>query len=1189
MGNVKFTPAQQNAIDVRNGNILVSAAAGSGKTAVLTQRVISLLTGETPVDADRLVIVTFTVAAAVEMKQRIEKKLAELLEQDPENALLQTQQTLLSRAHISTVHSLCSELIREHFEQLGLPSVFRVAEENELSVIKRELLDQVMEQCYEQNQPEFLHLCDRLAGKDDSRITEMVLKLYDYIRCYPEPLSLLSRFEKDYEKTAPVLETDWGKEVFSETMSYFHKAEQSLLLALEQMAGEEQVKKQYGPAFEQDLDQLRLAMQSLKEKDWDRAVSVLRHWDKKRLNAVRGYEDKAFLEVLKQHRKDADDLIGIVRGKYLVTTQAEYEEDLEEIHQVLVPLFSLVRLFYEQMEEEKAARGILDFGDLEHFAFKLLVVHKEGSYQKTSVAKELAEFYEEIMVDECQDINLIQNLIFWALSKGKDTIEDAGDAVLTSSENLFMVGDVKQSIYRFRNAVPSLFIRRSHLFPDYSGDPDQKGNCARILLQNNFRSRKEVTEAVNFFFSHAMSEGLGEMEYGPQEELVASAAFSSLTSGAKAKAELHILSLEQDEEEEKQEKIDAEASYIASLIEKMVVSGYPVQDGGQMRPCRYQDFCILLRAQKGKAQKYVEKLKEAKINCYADMSTGYFNSFEIAVMLDLLRVIDNPLLDIPLFSVLLSPMFGFTADDMAAIRLVDKKAPLYLNLQVMAQQGNMQCLEFLETLSRLRSQALILPTQRLIQKIYDETGFVFVVESMVSGEQKRANLRLLLSYAENYEAIGYRGLSGFIHFIDRAIERGEDFSCANTVSEKADVVRVMSIHGSKGLEFPICIIGDLGKQFNLQEITQSYLFHSNEGFGMNIRRPEQHKEYSNLPLEAIRLVSRREILSEEMRTLYVAMTRAKEKLILVGTCADPEKLAAKYAKSPADAFSLVRQKSYLQWMISVLGQSKQLAEAFPNLELSGKEESPYEIICGSALKGEGDQVEEIAFESVPDEAILKQLRSSIEYQYPYEELSQLPAKVTVTKLAKEKQGQETELLDDLVLEDTETFTGAQKGTILHHFMQYADFTAAKQDLEEEIQRLVEQSFLTGKEAEQLNRKKIQAFFRSSLFQRIQQAPAVYREYAFLYEITAFQVEEEISSDFAQEKILMQGIADMVIEEEDGVVIIDYKTDYLKEPEAFLERYGEQLRIYREALGAYFDLPVKECILYSLYLEREISV
>lgn len=1184
MGEVKFTPAQQDAIDVRDGNILVSAAAGSGKTAVLTQRVIGLLTGDSPVDADRLVIVTFTVAAAVEMKQRIEKKLSALLEEQPENQLLQTQQTLLSRAHISTVHSLCSELVRDHFEQLGLPASFRVAEENELGVIKSDLLDEVMEQCYGEQDPDFVGLCDRFAGKDDRRITGMVMDAYNFIRSYPYPLSMLDRFEALYRDTRPFLETQWGKELFAVSVQSLQEAKALLTGALERMAGDDKVAKQYQPAFSQDLEQVCLVLRCLEEGDWDRAVSVLRHWEKKRLGSVRGYEDKEFLDSLKGMRAESETLTASLRDRYLIATEAEYRQDLEELSQTAKPLFQLVRRFYHRMEEEKLSRGILDFSDLEHNALRLLVEHRDGSYRKTAAALELSQFYEEIMVDECQDINLVQNLIFWAISKGSGQIPDQGDEVLTDSKNLFLVGDVKQSIYRFRNAVPTLFVRRGTLFPTYSPQSHTPGSCGKISLQNNFRSRTQVTDGVNFFFSRVMTGQLGEVDYGEQEALVPSASFVECSQ---AGAELHLLSSAQQPEEDKQEKTDLEAAYVASLIEKMVLSGYPVQEGDHLRPCRYRDFCILLRAKKGKTERYVEKLKEAKINCYADMSTGYFDSFEISVMLDLLRVIDNPLLDIPLFSVLVSPMFGFTADDAAAIRLVDKKAPLYLNLQSLAEAGDIKCGEFLATLSLLRQQALILPTQRLIQKIYDETGFVFVVESMVSGDQKRANLRLLLSYAESYESIGYRGLSGFIHFIDRAIERGEDFSCANTVSEKADVVRVMSIHGSKGLEFPICIVADLGKNFNLTDVNKNYLFHPEAGFGMTIRHPEEHKEYSNLPLEAIRLCSRRETLSEEMRTLYVAMTRAKEKLILVGSCPDPEKLAARCRTGRLEPFFLLRQRSYLEWLVSAMAGGRQMAEAFPQLALAGKEELPFDIFCPQAQAGEEAEAEEILFTALPDPEILRKLEASIQYQYPYEELSRLPAKVTVTKIAKERQGDQTQELEELSLDDSGALTGAQRGTILHSFMQYADFTAAQQDLEGEIRRLIGEGYLTQREGEALNRKKIRAFFRSRLFERMQKADRLYREYAFLYEIPAGEVQPELSAGFAEEKVLMQGIADMVMEEPDGIVIVDYKTDRLPDPAQILEKYADQLRIYRQALGEYFDLPVKECLIYSLYLEKEI--
>lgn len=1199
MAQIQFTKHQQQAIFVRGGNVLVSAAAGSGKTAVLTERVAQLLTGENPIPADRLVIVTFTLAAAVEMKQRIEKKIADLVEEQPENELLQSQQTLLSKAKICTIHSLCNELIKDHFQVLGLPASYRLAEENELKILKNEVLEQVLEEYYAGQEPSFLELADYFSDKDDRKLTEILLSVYDFIRSYPFPLSCLERFLKLYQSGCPFIETIWGKTILSQAQEDLNRAGFYLRKALEEAAKDQLVLEKYRPMLESDLDTVKLVSRKLEEHDWDHAVTSLRSYAPKRIAVIRGYGDKEFLSEIQSLRKSGTEILKKLKEQYLIATDEEYLEDLSVLVPCLETLFLVEKTFYHRLEEEKLARNVLDFSDLEHYALKLLVKQELEDYHKTQIALELSEFYEEIMVDECQDINQVQNLIFWALSKGKEKAPVGSDLLLTESTDLFMVGDVKQSIYRFRNAMPSLFIRRKQLFPLYLPEEHSTDSCAKILLQQNFRSRTEVTDTVNEVFSRLMSEQLGEICYDHGEELVPAASYQPMSG---CQTELHLLDVSsqiasEDESEHSDDKLGTEAKYIAGLIQKMIRDGYQVQDkNGNVRPCRYRDFCILLRAKKGKLDQYVEKMKEYEIQCYADASNGYFDSFEISVMLNLLRVIDNPLLDIPLFSVMLSPMFGFTSDEAAEIRLKSKKEPLYLGVQRLADEGNIKCSEFLAVLNYLREQAVVVSSDKLIQKIYDQTGFLFVVESMVSGEQKRANLRLLLSYAESYESAGYRGLSGFIRFIDKAIERDEDFNCANTVSEKADVVRVMSIHGSKGLEFPICILADYAKGFNLQDLRKNYLLHGEYGFGMNVRKPESFQEYSNLPFEAIKLISKREMLSEEMRTLYVAMTRAKEKLILVASQDKLEKTVQKIVSEMssfggANSFSLSRQKSYLEWTLSALWDCEDLFKLFADCYPKGFQgrKSSVQCILANCEEQESSQPEEPVFTAKPDSEILRKLEKSMRFHYPYEELSNLPAKVTATQMAKAKQGEIYGMLEPLTLSGNSEMTGAQRGTILHSFMQYADFRSATQNLEAEISRLVKENYLSETEAKALNRKKVAAFLDSPLLKRMMNCENLYREYAFLYEIDACQVDESISDDFREEKVLMQGIADTVFEEEDGMVIVDYKTDRIYHEDEFVQKYGNQLRIYKEALSRYFKKPIKECCIYSLYLEKEISV
>lgn len=1184
MADMRFTPAQQDAIFAGRGNLLVSAAAGSGKTAVLTQRVIEMLTGKDPVPADRLVVVTFTVAAAAELRQRIEEKLSALIEEDPENSLLQSQYTLLGKARISTIHALCNELIRDHFDKLELPLHYRLVDSNELSVLEQEVLEEYLNDCYDAEDHTFMELAEFFVGSDDRRLFQMIAGVYEWIRSSPFPFYLLDRSLEEYEKEVPFAESIWAEPIVSYVTNALKTAQKYLQKALSLCYSTEQTMQKYAPAIEQDQDTVTFLLRTLAEKDWNRACGIMEHREKKRVSPIRNFEDKDLLEEIKALRKEGNDLLDGLVEKYFLTEE-EFAEDRKLLSRYIGLLFQRVKEFTQRMDREKKEREILDFNDLEHFALQLLIDREGDLCRKTQVAQNLQ--FEEILVDECQDINETQNLIFWALSEGEDTARIRSEDLLTGSRNLFMVGDVKQSVYRFRNAMPALFVQRKELFPRY--DREKETFPAKILLQENFRSRKEVTGTVNEIFRRVMTSELGDVDYTTEEYLIPSATYQDYS---RAKSELYLLETTEETGGKKKnsvkERLEREAEFIAEMIDKMIASGYLVEEKGKMRPCTYRDFCILLRSKKGKTDVFAQKLQDSGVPCYADSSNGYFDAFEVAIMLHLLRVIDNPLLEVSLFSVLISPMFGFTPDEIAKIRLRNKKLSLYITLQQAAAEGDVKCQRFVDTLTSLREQAAILSTDRLIQRIYDRTDFLFVVESMTSGDQRKANLHLLLNYAKEYEAIGYQGLEGFLRFVDKASERGEDFTSANTVSQKADVVRIMSIHGSKGLEFPICIVADLGKSFYTQDLNQGYLFHEQYGFGMNIRKPTERKEYSNLPLEAIRLVSRQEVWSEEMRILYVALTRAKEKLILVASGTHlKEKLARQRTRTAVEPFSLRQRKDYLSWILAAIGQENGV-EGFLQ-EKVNKLSLPWMDCFYRDLREEVPLEERvITLEAEPDEEILKKLEASLQFSYPYEVLSALPAKITATALAKQEQGEETQL-PPLTLDEDGGMTGAHRGTVLHSFMQYADYRKAKENLGREITRLVEEGFLTAQDAKLLNRRKIEAFLRSPLLRRMEEAKALYREYAFIYEVPSGQVDSTLPEDFQQETIMLQGIADAVIEEEDGIVIVDYKTDRVDREEELIQRYCNQLAIYRRALGKYFEKPVKKCFLYSLYLEKAIEV
>lgn len=1179
MAKLEFTPHQREAIEAQGGSLLVSAAAGSGKTAVLTERVIRLLTGERPVEADRLVVVTFTVSAAEEMRSRISGRLAERIAAEPANEQLLNQQLLLSSAKICTIHSLCSSLIQENAQSLGLPDMPRIVEEADLAVIKANALEEVFEECYSGEDEAFRMLVEFTCIRNDRPLSEMVLALYDYIRSFAFPLDYLDRALSFYEESSSMSGSVWGRSVCGHLSSALSYCVGILKNCMEEMSVDDAVSEKYGSAFSHDAEQFSYIEQLVRQGRLDEAAACAKQVERIGLSPVKNYSSRGFLDYLQGRRKKVYEVFEDIRERFLSYTGEDFADDVSKLAFHCRTLFRVTRRLYEKIEEKKREEEVLDYSDLEHLALSLLVEETPDGRQKSAVARGLSERYEEIMVDECQDINEVQNLIFTLLSRDET--------------NLFMVGDVKQSIYRFRKAMPQLFMEKRKSYSRYHPDIHTLQSKETILLETNFRSRREVCDMVNFVFSQLMTEEVGEVRYTEEEELVPGAVYPDY---AEACPEIHILDYSRDSEED---KAVAEARYIAGRIREMVDSGYQVASKTGLRHCTYRDFAILLRSHKSKAPIYAGELEAAGVPCYSESSEGYFDSYEVMVMLNLLRVIDNPLLDVPLLSVLMSPMFSFPADKITEIRLAKRNVPFYTALLLRGEQGDEACRSFAETLRGFRQKAATERVDTLIQEIYETTDFLSLACVMAGGGERDANLRLLLTYAERYEGFGANGLSGFLRYINRIIDSGGDFTVANTVSAGSDAVRILSIHKSKGLEFPICILADCGKKFNKQDLNGRFQMNASLGFSMKITDAENLKSYKSLPFEAIRLKTERESISEEMRVLYVAMTRAKEKLILVLTLPHAQAKLQSAADARASAskpppYEVFRAQGFDGWLLCALIAHPAFEEIRRQIGRGGLPSVPASFPMRAflaPLSSEAREASEVqrVFTAASSKELSRELAGRIHFQYPFAELTGLPAKLTVTQIAKAARAEKITLEKRPAFLQSKGLTPAQRGTILHSFMQFADFERAERDLAGEVERLVVQKFLTREEAGALNLPKITAFLHSPLYHRMKNAQKLYREYKFLYFVRAGEVEPEISPEFAQTEILIQGIADCLLFEPEGIVIVDYKTDYENDPSVLAERYYDQLRIYRDAMEQAFSLPVKQCLLYSLHLEREIEI
>lgn len=1218
---MNFTPHQQQAIEVDKGNMLVSAAAGSGKTAVLTERVMRLLT-QRNIPADKIVVVTYTVLAAEEMRRRINEKLSAKLLESPDNEALQNQQLLLANAHISTIHSLCASLIRDHFQTLELSENAKIADQTRLLLLQRDAISETLEAHYSSaDATDFLELLLFVGGKGDTRLTAMLLSLYEFIRSFAFPLEFLTAAENMLAGSLSLYENAWADGVFSHIGELLSHSVTLYQKAISLMEGDDVIYEKYAETFLSEAEGLKQACLLFKEGSPREGAELLRAHcaEKTRLPVLRKPENPDLVAMVQDIRKRAKKFADDATMRFLSFSEEDFSDDKELSLPQIQTLFSLLREVYARIEEKKRELDLLDYSDLEHYALKLLIKSGERGYEKSDIAKELSEQFETVMVDECQDINEVQNLIFTLLSRDET--------------NLYMVGDVKQSIYRFRQACPAIFTQKKKHFSIYNPE-SHENDTAVIQLETNFRSRVEVCDTVNCIFSRLMSERMGEIEYNESEKLTVGAEYPLQESAA---PELYILDYNNENETD---KAVAEAGFVAKRIQQMMAEGYIVTQKGGSRPCEYRDFAVLLRKKKDIAKTYADILSEHGVPCISDSTEGYFGEYEITVMLNLLRIIDNPFLDVPLLSVLLSPVFGFCADTVTEIRLHERKKPLYQALMGFAAT-NPQCREFIELLSHFRQKAALLSTPALLQEIYDRTDFT-VLSGAASGshnskryvdsERKSGNLRLLLQYAAKYEEFGTNGLSGFLRYIDRVMESKQDFSCVNINSANANAVSIMSIHGSKGLEFPICIIADCDKGFNKQDInTLSFQMNAQLGFAMKINKPSEQKSYSSFPYEAIRLCREQEMLSEELRVLYVALTRAKEKLIMVMSFKNAERRITSlcdYITGTAkpSPFAVYTAKSFADWLLLALlphpamrnilrgldrwNEADDLARPSNSIESIDSMNFPLKAelisLLDEANEAKLDKLDKLAEQdgiesdtTFPQDApfgsdttLEYNLLNGFEFAYPGEPLTHIPAKLTVTELAKQQQSREPQLKIRPDFMGKDGFTPAERGTLLHRFMQFANFEKAGADLKTETERMLKLEYFTDDQVNALDTKKLTAFLNGALCQRImksEQNQKCRREYKFNFFLPASEIDNQLEEPLASEKILIQGIADCILFEPNGIVLIDYKTDTVTDEATFIARYYNQIRLYKKALEETFSLPVSSCLLYSLYLNKEISV
>ncbi|MBE6807017.1 MAG: helicase-exonuclease AddAB subunit AddA [Ruminococcaceae bacterium] len=1173
---------QEYSFTARGGTLLVSAAAGSGKTAVLVERVIRMLTGAPdeegkptmpPVDVDRLLIVTYTRAAAAEMRQRLSEVLAEKMAAEPDNLNYVRQQMLLPRAYISTVHGFCSRLLQEFSAQAELPVGFSIAEEGQTKLLKAEALDAVLEQSYRQRDPAFMELTRQLCShKNDRDLRKAVLKAHEFMQAQPHPEVWLQKQMDAYTQVLPLEQSGWMQPILTEMdlalERMIHYAQHAC-----QIAQDHQLDF-FSEKLQMDVDNLNDFREQLPVMTYDQLYQRVRTLSLQRMSGgPRKLEEiqiegKARLKEVREAIKERNKKL----MKLFPGDEQQCREDLAFQAPVIEAFCHLVGAFSQQFIQLKRQQKWLDYSDLEHEALRLLVA-EDGC--ATPLAQEVAGRFEEVMVDEYQDTNAAQDALFEAITNG--------------GENLFMVGDVKQSIYGFRQAMPSIFIDRRDRYAPY--DPDNEQFPATITLGRNYRSRKEVTDTVNYIFRQLMSRRLGGVEYDRREELIPSLPYPPQESTTEwclldqAEAEAQGLT-----------EVQREARLIGQRIKELMATMTVTRKKQEEDPkLNYKDICILNRLSKDMPV-FVKELNQMGIPVAVDKGEAFLSTPEVRTALSLLRVIDNPLRDVALAAVMLSPLYGFTTDDLAQIRLGAPNVPLYVAVTEMAEQSDRtelagQAERFLASLRRFRTLAVSLPADRLLETVMRETDMEAVFAARSAGSQRVANLQQLDRVARRFEQGGFRGLSAFVRYVDRVEESGEDLPSGDTLQQ--DGVRLMTIHGSKGLEFPVVFVARLNYHKRDDTRRDNLLLHAEAGIALKLVNETTRERHTPLSFYSVGCAKRLDDAAELLRVWYVALTRAREKLILTYSMNEPEQTLAELEQELPEQGALLPDTILGETCPGALLLAACLRHPdFAEVHQTGRvplcpDESRMAVVLRPELKQPEENDDSDGYKADPE--MVKRLKERRDYAYGYAPLLGVPAKLAASQLSHQKMSREHVAKARPAFLQAEGLTPAQKGTAMHTFMQFADYEAASSDLLAEIDRLTAAGFLTLQQATSLNMERLSAFFAGDLYRRMSAALRVWREYPFAVMVPAGMVDGTLPAELTSEEVLVQGIADCVFQEEDGLTLVDYKTDRVKTGQELIDRYRSQMVFYRQALETILGLPVKEMLLYSFALDKTVEV
>ena len=1186
MSSVNWTPAQLDAINARDGSVLVSAAAGSGKTAVLVRRIIESVTdSENPVSLDRMLIVTFTRLASSEMRSRIEKALNDLLRDDPYNKYLLNQRRLLYSARISTIDSFCIDFVRQYFYELGIRSDFRIADNAEVEILKRKAIDSAMEFFYKQSDRDFLRLVDCLCTyRDDKNLREHIDTTYKFLTSLPFAEQWLDDMLALYDTS----ETAFADSPYCAYIVNYARECVAYCSDLVELCYRYLDDDSF--LSETNLDKIRTMLDgdkllvddlldTVRRGNWDEIISALNKLSYGRFPTIKGSNDdinKVLIQnTRKIYRAELDELL-----KLFFTDEASVTAQTDSLYAVMKAFVALMKKFLEDYSALKAEKNILEFSDVEHLMIKLLCTNVNGRIEFTDYARDISKMFDCVMVDEFQDINETQDLLFRAICLDRN--------------NLFVVGDVKQSIYGFRQAKPEIFVGYKDKYPQYRADsPDYP---AKIILDRNFRSRKGITEACNFVFRMLMSSDVGGLEYSDEEKLVCGASYPESDA---PNMELMMVDVSELDDSLNETPLQIEAEKVAEKIYDLIyVEKMQVYDNGKTRDITFGDIAVLLRSAKGKARRavqFTEVFKRYGIPVVSDEKRKFFEENEIKVILNLLRVIDNPLRDIPVLSVMMSPLFSFIPDDLAEIRSRYRKTPIFTAVKKCAAD-NGKCAEFVAFIDKMRTVAVTTSADKLISSVVTLTGFDSVTEAINSFSSD--NIRLLRDYARKYAANGYKNLTSFINYIDRM--KDSEFSpdsSGSSVDSDINAVRVLSIHASKGLEFPVCFISSTASAFFKRDEGSSLILDSDNGFA--VRYTEDLIRRDTVQRKAMSLMLRDRKLSEEMRILYVAMTRAKERLIITSAQKNPEKyimdIESRLTSYPLPSFVVKSFNSFSDWLFACAvahpscGELRTMTRAAtdellrPWVFISTDKHTNLTPDSFSAAEKQSDTVDT----AQPDEEFLREFRDNLSFEYPYSPLSTLPQKVSASGLSHKDNKVFSKLLRKPSFIDGALSDGAERGTAFHNFLERCDLEAAVSDSRREARRLCNNGYLTERQLELLDYGRIDSFMRGELMSRVLKSDEVYREFTFTVKIKASEYDPEIAEPFSDSEIIMQGAVDLIFIENGRAVIVDYKTDRVGDVEKLREIYRRQLELYKGAVEETLNIKTGEVIIHSVHLNQSV--